>query len=643
MKPDVYKRKYCTYLKKMMCAGWFMVLLVLVNNPKVYAQNMPQSLSDIKRMWDQKKPRLDGSVDISQIFYGATGTEALRQPYSYLISGDFTFSMFNLAIPVAFSFTNQSADFQGTLPSFDLNQFGISPTYKSVTLYAGHNSMFFSPYTMNGHIFLGAGVEVRPKGRWSVSALYGRFQKNVALDTLNSDVLPAYHRMGYGTKVRYHFKRRKPEYKQMPEITSKYDKNGDEIVRKPAPPVAPPKSTFNESEDYIEMIYFGATDNANSLPTLPDSLGVKPEENAVLSARLNKRFGKHWVFESEVASSALTRDKRIETKDPSQDNLFVITDPIFTRRTSTAYYNAYKANLNFNAQRFTAGVGYERIDPGYRTLGAYYFNNDLENITVNFSTRLFKNKLSVTTNVGTQRNNLDDDQLNTLRRGVGSINVNVMPHPKLNINVAYSGFQSFSQIRTRFDQLNQLTPLDRYRDSLKFTQISQNASLNINYELARSRNSQQYLNINGSYQIADNQQSVGNIQSDISRFYNSNVSYSLSIRPLGFNAVVAFDFNQNVAQNLSNRILGPTLMLKKLMLEQKLQSSLTLSQNNSYTDGRLSDSIFNIRWSNGYNVARQHMLSLNAIWLTRTRYEQTTQAAQKASEFTLTFKYTFIL
>jgi hypothetical protein len=84
-------------------------------------------------------------------------------------------------------------------------------------------------------------------------------------------------------------------------------------------------------------------------------------------------------------------------------------------------------------------------------------------------------------------------------------------------------------------------------------------------------------------------------------------------------------------------------MLKKLMLEQKLQSSLTLSQNNSYTDGRLSDSIFNIRWSNGYNVARQHMLSLNAIWLTRTRYEQTTQAAQKASEFTLTFKYTFIL
>jgi hypothetical protein len=145
MKPDVYKRKYCTYLKKMMCAGWFMVLLVLVNNPKVYAQNMPQSLSDIKRMWDQKKPRLDGSVDISQIFYGATGTEALRQPYSYLISGDFTFSMFNLAIPVAFSFTNQSADFQGTLPSFDLNQFGISPTYKSVTLYAGHNSMFFRP------------------------------------------------------------------------------------------------------------------------------------------------------------------------------------------------------------------------------------------------------------------------------------------------------------------------------------------------------------------------------------------------------------------------------------------------------------------------------------------------------------------
>ena len=116
-------------------------------------------------------------------------------------------------------------------------------------------------------------------------------------------------------------------------------------------------------------------------------------------------------------------------------------------------------------------------------------------------------------------------------------------------------------------------------------------------KLSRSRTTQQYLNINGSYQIADNQQSVGFVQSDVSRFYNSNVSYSLSIRPLGFNAVLSFDYNQNVAQELNSRILGPTLMLKKLMLEQKLQTSLTLSQNNSYVDGRLSDSIFNVRLS----------------------------------------------
>ena len=102
----------------------------------------------------------------------------------------------------------------------------------------------------------------------------------------------------------------------------------------------------------------------------------------------------------------------------------MVTDAIFTRRTSTAYYNAYKAALNFNAQAFMVGVGYERIDPGYRTLGAYYFNNDLENITLNFSTRLFKKQLSLSTNVGTSATTWTMTSSNTLRRGVGSVNVN---------------------------------------------------------------------------------------------------------------------------------------------------------------------------------------------------------------------------
>jgi hypothetical protein len=46
-------------------------------------------------------------------------------------------------------------------------------------------------------------------------------------------------------------------------------------------------------------------------------------------------------------------------------------------------YSAYNGGVNLKLKKGMVGVKYERIDPGYKTLGAYYFNNDLENITLN--------------------------------------------------------------------------------------------------------------------------------------------------------------------------------------------------------------------------------------------------------------------
>ena len=177
----------------------------------------------------------------------------------------------------------------------------------------------FSPYTMNGHIFLGAGVEVRPKGRWSVSALYGRFKKGIQLDSINTDIFPSYQRMGYGTKVRYNFKSRKSAHKKLPTIESRFDKDGEEReVKTVKTPVAAPKSTFNESEDYLELIYFGATDKERSLGTLPDSLGIKPEENAVLSARLNKEWANTGRLSRRWHRVPLPATKELKPKTPAK-------------------------------------------------------------------------------------------------------------------------------------------------------------------------------------------------------------------------------------------------------------------------------------------------------------------------------------
>ena len=341
-----------------------------------------------------------------------------------------------------------------------------------------------------------------------------------------------------------------------------------------------------------------------------------------------------------MATSAITSDIRETERDDNKQTVFLLTDGFFARKTNTSYYNAYKGQLNYNHPSFTIGVGYERVDPEYRTHGAYFFNNDFENMTVNFSTQLFQGKFSVNGSVGTQRNNLNDQNLSTLSRASGSVNVNVIPHPRLNLSLAYSNFQSFTRIRTQFDILNQLTDFDNFRDSLRFTQISQNANASINYQVYNGANHRQFWNLNGNVQIASTD-NAGNGTSDVAGgtvFYNASTSYNLSWTKLGLTTVFAFNYSQNEAENVLARTIGPTLTLTQTFFKKKLRASLSASLNNSYLGENLTSSIINLRLNGGYTLLKKHRLTVNMLTLRRNATDTSRLAF---SEFTGTLGYSY--
>lgn len=126
-----------------------------------------------------------------------------RDPYSYFLSGNLNFDLYGWSVPLSFTYSNQNLGYQQPF-----NQYGIHPTYKWATLHLGYSSMNFSPYTLSGHVFKGIGVELRPEGKFSYSAMYGRLQRAVELDTLidlsdtQQSAQPAFRRMGYGFKVK---------------------------------------------------------------------------------------------------------------------------------------------------------------------------------------------------------------------------------------------------------------------------------------------------------------------------------------------------------------------------------------------------------------------------------------------------------
>ena len=250
------------------------------------------------------------------------------------------------------------------------------------------------------------------------------------------------------------------------------------------------------------VILFKANDDERSLENpFPIELELTPKDNAVLSFESEFRLLDKAQIRIEYAISGVTEDTRL-TEAPASNGLlsFLLKENI-----STNYYNALNASFSYPAGNGTVGAGYERIDPEYKTLGAYYFNNDLENITLNASQTLFNNKVNLSVNAGLQQDNLDNAKTSDQQRIVSAVTLNYTASERLGINAGYSNFQSYTNIRDQFDYINQVGEFDNI-DTLNYRQISQNANLGMNYIIKKTENKQHNTNLNLVYQNSNNQQ-----------------------------------------------------------------------------------------------------------------------------------------
>ncbi|HEY5823725.1 MAG TPA: hypothetical protein VIT44_05140, partial [Cyclobacteriaceae bacterium] len=298
-----------------------------------------------------------------------------------------------------------------------------------------------------------------------------------------------------------------------------------------------------------------------------------------------------------------------------------------------------KAGISYQEETYTVGLGYERIDPGYKTHGAYYFNNDLVNYTVNASTTLLQSKLNLNASGGLQHDNLDKTKVSTMNRVVASLNAAYAPTPKLSLTANYSNFQSYTNIRSQFVNINQLTPYDNL-DTLQFTQLTQSINLGSNYLLGGDANKKQFVSANFSLQDAAEQQSQVE-QNSGSRFYNINTSYSVNFVPLELS--LSFSYNANLNKGVTNDLIthGPSAAVNKSLLQRKLRLTLGGAFNNSLSEGKTINQILNVRSAIGYVLAKKHNLNLGMVVV--NRQSKVSAGPQSFTEFTgtLTYSYSF--
>ncbi len=511
---------------------------------------------NLEKIGEEDMVTVNGGVNYNLVANQAQGIEQFRDPFTWVLSGNVTVNILDVSLPFTFSFSNAGRSF--TQP---FNMTAIHPTYKNWKAHLGITSMSLSPYTFQGLNFAGAGVEYTPK-KWQFKAFGGRIKKAVEYDAIaqnQSEV--SYQRYGFGFSAGYKGK-----------ITN------------------------------IEVISFKAYDDATSIQFLPETGELTARDNVVLSVKSSIRPTNSLSINLEAASSLLTQD--ILANDPTREQQFL--DGLVQGNQTTEFNNAYNGSIDYKYKWFGIGAKYELIDPDYATLGAVYFNNDLENITLNPSLSLFKKKVNINVSTGYQRNNLDNLKASDSKRWIGSASVSAMIAKGLNFSANYSNMSFFTRRNPSADPF--FNPIG---DTLNYYQVSQNLSSTLNYAFGDS--TKQNLTLTGTYAQSENitgrLEDAGafgfNVNADTSslpvNIYNGVFMHRIALSKSGVSIGWSANANHSVLAENTTTYVGPGINASKRFKKWKLGVNSGVTYNQQIQNSNLQNHVMNYRLGLRFN------------------------------------------
>ena len=505
--------------------------------------------------------------------YNEASDSPSSEPFLYFFNGNITLGFYDWTMPINYRYTNQGDALDYQIP-FKFNRLSLHPKYKWVLAHIGDVSMSFSPYTFNGLQFTGGGLELTPeKYPLRASFMGGRLAKATEYDG-RPQTIPTYERWGYGTKLSY------------------------------------------KKEDLeIGGILFFANDKANSLSApIPDEKKIYPLSNQVYSG-FAKYKPLHFVeVFGEYALSLLGN-----TQSQKQD------------------FTAYNAGINFIFTKASVGVRYEKVDPDYKTLGAYYFVNDMENITLNSSLNLFKGNVSIATSIGRQHDNLNQQKPKQSNQWVGSANVNAKVTPKLSLSGSYSNFTMFTnKLINPFDRINNPQLYEHPQDSINYRQVSQNTNANIAYAI----NEKQNITLSYSFNDVVNKQNDIVRRGGISRFHNAGAAYMVQFPESKLSLSPSFNYSYSIVAREKTEVMGPSLTVGKTFFEDKLNT--TLLGNYSISQSATSKgSTANAQLNVNFLPWKNHQFTLSTLQSFRNAESDTQNTSAQSTNVSVGYTYHF--
>ncbi len=539
---------------------WNFIAFFLLFDTHIVAQNL-----NFNNTQNSKAISVSGGLNLNNLYNSYLPSSPNH--YSYFLNGYVNFKILGvLDVPLNINYSNRKFSYS---QPFSFNQFSITPRYKWLTGYLGTTSMNFSSYTLNGHQFTGVGVDLNPS-KFQISAMMGRFIKK------NSD--STYNRNGYALRAMYNTGKVRTGFSLL--------NIGDD-----------PTSVSNE---------------------VLKKNTIRPQKNVVLSIEAGVSLPKMFQFDFEFSNSFISDNSGLTNSGTH----IGLAGMFFNGDGNISNFKAFKGRFSkgFSKTSTIVGFGYERIDPGYKTFGGYYFTDDLENITMNLSQRLLKNKLSFLLNIGSQRDLLET-KANGQNRLVVSSNINYIPNNRFNTNISLSTFKGYTYIRNVLKEAQRDSPITPI-DTLNFTQINLNLSVNINYSFIKTEEKTHGLSIYSVAMNAANKQGDIIRKGQVSEIYNNQLIYSILWTKKKFNLSLGYNYNINKIASNDITIAGPTVNLQKNILKDKVSMGLSVnrlqSESISSTNESNSSSVLNINFNSVFSISGKSRVVGNLLILNRS-------------------------
>lgn len=532
-----------------------------------------------------------GSIIISANTYTASGIGNRRAPASLQSTANINFSLFGFRSGLNMLYSTDQSGLRQ-----NLNNLNFNAQWKWITIQAGDVSPSLSKYGISGTTIRGGHLKITP-GKWHAEFSGGRSKRAVQDNSSQSGFREAaFKRWAIAGKIGY---------------------EGD-----------------SDNHFYLSTHY-----EVDKTESLDNPMGITPKENLTLTPDLKLSFFDNKVsLESQVTFSSFTRDLN-STKIPLTDTgvpdfLSNLMQPHLSSRVN--YAGQATANLRLNS--FGVQVGYERIQPGFISLGTGEIEDDKQNITISPSARFFNSKLSVQGNLTLGRDNLLNNRIQTRRNTGINANVQVQATNKITISGSYNLLLHSFTANSGALTSPQTAPPDQ-------KQISHTAMLqpSITFQDGGTTHtislSASYFTFNLNFDEDGPSVPMGST----SDTYSNSVTYNLTFsNGLALNSMANVLVNNS--SNAESLTLGGNFGGSYTMLERKLSLSLNggFNQNRNTTTFSNASNLqmkaqqFTLNLTGNYRLTSRDTFSITA----RSRSNNVVEGgSSNYSEFEVNFRY----